>query len=91
MRQQLKVHLNSKALRGIMARRNLSQERLARQLRISPTYLSQMMLGRRNPSPMTRQRLLDALEHYKFEDLFFVDVDGSASSPGETSEALANG
>jgi len=40
---------------------------------------------------MTRQRLLDALEHYKFEDLFFVDVDGSASSPGETSEALANG
>ena len=35
-----------------------------------------MMLGRRNPSPTTRQRILDALEHDKFEDLFLVDVDG---------------
>jgi transcriptional regulator with XRE-family HTH domain len=89
VRQQVTVRLNSCVLRDMMARQNLSQDRLARRLRISSTFLSQLLAGRRNPSPAIRQRILDALEHYNFDDLFVIGDRTTTGASG--SEACPNG
>ncbi len=51
-------------------RRNMSQNELARLAEISSGYLSQLMSGRKSPSPDVRRRLQAALELSQFDDLF---------------------
>lgn len=87
MRQQVTVRLKSEVLRAIMARQNFSQDRLARRLRISSTFLSQLLAGRRNPSPAIRQRMLDVFER-SFDDLFVIG--DPAATGAQAAEACAN-
>ncbi len=56
-----------------ISRRNMSQNELARQARISSGYLSQLISGRKSPSPDVRKRLQAALEIGQFEDLFTLE------------------
>ncbi len=72
----LKVRLKKEALEVAIIRRNLSQNRLAMDLHISPSYFSQIVRGERAISAYMRQRLLDYFEGSKFDDLFVIEPDG---------------
>ena len=56
-----------------ITRRNMSQNELARLLDISSGYLSQLLNGRKSPSPEVRRRLQAALDVGHFDDLFMVE------------------
>ncbi len=70
MGRKLKVQLNAKLIRRILARKNLSQNWLAGRIGASSAYMSQMMSGVRNPSPAMRETIMQALKDYSFDDLF---------------------
>ena len=56
------VAIKSEAIRKILARKNMSQNWLARQLGVSSGYMSQLMTGVRNPSPDLRIKILEKLK-----------------------------
>ncbi len=66
----MKVKLKAQAIRRILARKNLSQNWLAQRIGTSSDYMSQMMAGRRHPSPQMRGKILDVLPDCAFDDLF---------------------
>ncbi len=67
-----RVMLRGRAVYEVLARRNLSQNALAMQLGVSPSYMSQLLRGLRCPGPLLRPRIQAApsLRHLAFEDLF---------------------
>ncbi len=70
MKRRLKVQLNAKLVRRVLAKKNLSQNWLASRIGASSGYMSQMMSGVRNPSPQMRETILQVLKDYGFDDLF---------------------
>ena len=77
-----RVRLRSEAVESLLARRNYSQNGLARGLHISSGYISQIMRGRRFPSPALRQRLMEALGIEDFDVLFMIEgMDEESSQP----------
>jgi transcriptional regulator with XRE-family HTH domain len=71
--QMVKVKLNRRFVDLLLARRNMSQNALAKSLGLSSGYLAQLMNGDRHPSPQLRQRMLDVLNPLSFDDLFIVE------------------
>jgi len=69
----VKVSLNRRALEIALARKNMSQNMLAARMGISSGYMSQLMRGERHPSPMTRQKILDAMSPLSFDDIFIIE------------------
>jgi transcriptional regulator with XRE-family HTH domain len=68
-----RVRLRSEVIQDLMARRNYSQNGLARLVRISSGYISQIIRGRRFPSPEVRRRLMEALGIEDFDALFAME------------------
>ena len=68
-----RAYLCSGIVRGILLRRNISQNNLAQRLGISSAYCSQLLAGKRCPSPALRERI--QLELHAEFDLLFVIVD----------------
>ena len=68
----MKVKLKTGMIRKHLARKNLSQNWLAKRLGTTSGYMSQLMQGIRTPSPAMRQRMLDTLKDYQFDDLFII-------------------
>lgn len=66
----MKVSLKNKEIKKILIRNNKSQNWLAHRLEVSTGYMSQLMDGSRNPSPKLRERIMDNLSQYTFDDLF---------------------
>jgi len=66
----MKVLLKSKEIKKILIRKNKSQNWFAHKLEVSSGYMSQLMDGSRNPSPNLRERIMNRLPEYKFDDLF---------------------
>jgi len=66
----MKVALKKDNIRKILAQRNISQNWLAFRVGTTSGYMSQMMTGKRNPSPKMRKKILKVLKDYEFEDLF---------------------
>lgn len=66
----MQVRVKAEKIRKILAERNISQNRLAIYLGTTSGYLSQMVTGKRNPSPNMRERILKALRGYQFNDIF---------------------
>ena len=56
-----------------IARRNMSQNELARRSKISSGYLSQLISGRKSPSPEVRKRLQAVLGVSQFEEIFVLE------------------
>lgn len=56
-------------------RRNLSQNELADLAGISSGYLSQLISGRKSPSPEVRRRLPSALDITGFDELFELEYE----------------
>ncbi|MEW6601390.1 MAG: helix-turn-helix transcriptional regulator [Nitrospirota bacterium] len=66
----VKVRLKPGVIENILARKSLSQNWLAGKLDISSGYISQMLKGKRLPSPKMRDKLLAYFNHLGFDDLF---------------------
>lgn len=77
----VRVSLNRQVLEIAVVRRNISQNGLAQKLGISKSYLSLVVTGKREPSAAMRQRILDYLRDYTFDDLFVIEAgeDGDGS------------
>ena len=69
----IRVKLNQVAVLHAIARRNMSQNMLAIRTGISSGYISQIMCGTRNPSPVVRQKLQDVLQPLTFDDIFIIE------------------
>ena len=70
-----KVRLKPVPLWEQIRRRNLSQNELANLAGISSGYLSQLISGRKSPSPEVRRRLQSALNITKFDELFALEYE----------------
>jgi transcriptional regulator with XRE-family HTH domain len=70
---KLTVTIRSKELLLILAKRNMSQNGLARGAQLQGGHVSQLINGKRNVSPATRQKLLNALPGVQFDDIFAID------------------
>lgn len=68
----MKVQIKADRIREIIARRNMSQNRLAQRLGTTSGYLSQLINGKRYPSPKMRENLLKVLDGYDFDELFIL-------------------
>jgi len=69
-RESMKVELKANQIKKILAEKNLSQNWLAYRIKTSTGYMSQLMGGSRNPSPVMRQKIQRVLKGYTFDDLF---------------------
>lgn len=70
-----RVRLKPEALWEQIRRRNLSQNELADRAGISSGYLSQLISGRKSPSPEVRRRLQTALNITHFDELFVLEYE----------------
>ena len=69
----IKVRLRSPVLLALVARRNYSQNGLARGLGVSSGYMSQLLRGKRLPSPQMREKLMKFVGIEDFDELFIVE------------------
>ena len=69
-----RVRLRAEVVWEYLTRHNLSQNAFARRLDIDPGYFSQMLNGRRFPSPEMRARLMAALGITEFDELFVMEA-----------------
>lgn len=69
------VRLKPEPLWERSGRRNVSQNELAGLAQISSGYLSQLISGRKSPSPEVRRRLQAALDVHQFDELFVFEYD----------------
>jgi transcriptional regulator with XRE-family HTH domain len=76
------VKINQSAVLKAIARRNMSQNMLAIRVGSSSGYISQIMCGTRNPSPMMREKLQNALAPLTFDDIFIIEESGNGSQDG---------
>jgi len=72
----VRVGLKREAFEIAITRRNLSQKKLAERLHISRSYLSEIVRGKRKPSAVMRERLLEYFPEYTFDDLFIIEESG---------------
>ena len=68
-----RVMVKAEAVWDYMERLSLSQNDLAKEVGLSRSFLSQMVNGRRSPSPKTRRGLLEALGSLEFDDIFYIE------------------
>ena len=73
MSKQIKVFIRSDEMAILMARRHVSQRGLARALKLSSGYVSQLTRGTRSPSPELRSRLQQFLRVEDFDSLFRIE------------------
>jgi transcriptional regulator with XRE-family HTH domain len=67
----IRVRLKAAALEATVARRNMTKTELARLAGLHRTHLADLLAGRTNAGPRTRQRLLSVLGG-DFDDWFEV-------------------
>ncbi len=75
----IKVKLNQVAVLRAIAKRNMSQNMLAIRAGTTTGYISQIMCGRRNPSPRMREKLLGVLTPLTFDDIFIIEETGNGN------------
>jgi len=68
----MKVNLRSKEIKKILIRKNKSQNWFAHRIEVSTGYMSQLMDGSRCPSPKVREKIMNNLPDYSFDDLFAI-------------------
>lgn len=65
-----RVRIKTTAVYVQLDRLHMSQSDLARKAGLTPGYVSQVISGKRTPSPAVRQRIQDALAVDDFDELF---------------------
>ncbi|MGD0252498.1 MAG: hypothetical protein ABSC01_07355 [Verrucomicrobiota bacterium] len=66
------VRIKPKALLTILAKRNMSQNGLGRGAELKSGHVSQLISGKRNVSPATRQKILQAIPGVEFNEIFVI-------------------
>lgn len=69
----MRVTIRRREVLDIIARRNISQNNLARRAGIESGHMSQLLMGKRNPAGKTREKLLRALGDLSFDEVFEVE------------------
>ena len=69
----IKVEIKANKLMDILARRNISQNELARLCGITSGFISQLLTGQRKPSPEIRQKIMDVLNIRDFDLIFKIE------------------
>ncbi|MFH2146005.1 MAG: helix-turn-helix transcriptional regulator [Candidatus Omnitrophota bacterium] len=66
------VKIKHNKIQKILAKKNLSQNGFAMKLGVSSGYMSQLMSGVRNPSPILREKILAELkmDESGFDEIF---------------------
>ena len=68
----MRTYLKNKTLQKILIRKNKSQNWFAHRIEVSTGYMSQLMDGSRCPSPKVREKIMNNLPDYSFDDLFAI-------------------
>jgi len=68
----MRTYLKNKTLQKILIRKNKSQNWFAHRIEVSTGYMSQLMDGSRRPSPKVREKIMNNLPDYSFDDLFAI-------------------
>ena len=68
----MKTYLKNRVMQKILIRKNKSQNWFAHRIEVSTGYMSQLMDGSRCPSPMVREKIMNTLPEYSFDDLFTI-------------------
>ena len=71
---RVRVRLKAVALWGRLAVMNRSQNWLAREIGITPSYLSMLVNGSRHPSSVVRRKMQTALGVEQFDELFELEI-----------------
>jgi ribosome-binding protein aMBF1 (putative translation factor) len=69
-KRMIKVDVKTEVLLRILAKRNMSQNELARLCGITSGFISQLLSGQRKPSPEIRQKIMDVLNIKNFDLIF---------------------
>ena len=72
--RRMNTRLRAEVVWAFLTHHDLSQNALARLAGIDPGYLSQMVNGKRFPSPSMQARLMAALGIEHFDDLFVMEA-----------------
>jgi transcriptional regulator with XRE-family HTH domain len=75
----LKTMLNREFVEKMLTRRNISQNGLARRLRISSGHMSLIMNGDRYISAKIRRRICRYFRRYDFNDIFIIIDDSKGN------------
>jgi transcriptional regulator with XRE-family HTH domain len=70
-----KVLIKRSNLEKALIRKNYTRKVLADKMGISKNYLSSIFTGKREPSAVLRQSLMELLQGYTFDDLFVITED----------------
>lgn len=70
-----RVKLDDRAVWDHLNRLNISQNELVRRVGLTSGYLSQLITGKRRPSPQTRELLQQVLGGVSFDDIFVMEHD----------------
>ncbi len=73
MERFLKAKMNYRTVYRFLLQENISQNELAERLGISSGYMSQLVNGRRYPSPRLRKKMLHVFRSLTFGDLFYLE------------------
>lgn len=74
VRHNKRVRIKITAVYEQLDRLHMSQSDLARKAGLTTGYVSQVISGKRTPSPAVRQRIQDALGSNDFDELFELEV-----------------
>jgi transcriptional regulator with XRE-family HTH domain len=66
------VKIKTKALLTILAKNNMSQNSFGRYADLQSGHVSQIISGKRNVSPETREKILKALKEVQFDEIFSI-------------------
>ena len=69
-----RVRIKITAVYAQLDRLHMSQSDLARKAALTTGYVSQVISGKRTPSPAVRRRIQDALRVNDFDELFELEV-----------------
>jgi transcriptional regulator with XRE-family HTH domain len=75
----LKTMLNRAFVERMLTKRNISQNSLAKRLRISSGYMSLIMNGDRYVSARIRRRICRYFRRYDFSDIFIIIDDNKGN------------
>lgn len=64
------VRLKTQNLSRYIAVDNTTCVDLAKRIGVTPTYITMLLKGKRNPGPNVRQKLMDEFKESKWENLF---------------------
>lgn len=76
---EIKIKINTENLKVFLARTNRPLNWLAEKIEVHPSYLSQMLYHKRNPSPDMRKRIIRAVKRTgdwhgaTFDNIFVVE------------------